>query len=312
MLFPIGRSVYNGLLISLKSNLSNPLPGIRHLNLIASYTLSRFDSEVADQDFVNNATDFNNPLNFYGPSALDRTSQLGVGAVIDFPAATRVALATHWDTAPAQTLLLPQSGLPGEIFYTDVTGDGTVGDVAPGTNVGAFGRSIKASDLNNYINMYNSKYAGQLTPAGQALVAAGLFTQAQLVSLGAVTPTLALAPNGNVGLSPLFTFDAHISWELHLDKVLHALPERVVLEPQISLFNVFNFHNYDPGGNFLSGVLGGFPGSANGTTKYDQPGCPADPTKCTGRTNSITPGSSSGVNWYAVPRQAEFGVKLSF
>ena len=31
-----------------------------------------------------------------------------------------------------------------------------------------------------------------------------------------------------------------------------------------------------------------------------------------GRSNLITPGSSSGVNWYAVPRQAECGVKLSF
>lgn len=312
MLFPIGRSVYNGLLVSLKSNLSNPLPGMRRLSLIASYTLSRFDSEVQDQDFVNNATDFNNPLSFYGPSALDRTHQVSVGAVMDLPAATRLALTTHWDTAPATTLLLPQSGLPGEIFYSDVTGDGTVGDVAPGTNVGAFGRSITAGNLNNYISMYNSKYAGQITPAGQALVAAGLFTQTQLVQLGAVTPTLQPAPPGNVGLSPLFTFDAHVSWEIHLAKVFHALPERVVLEPQIALFNVFNFHNYDPGGNLLSGVLGGFPGSVNGTTKYDQAGCPADQSKCTGRTNLITPGSSSGVNWYAVPRQAEFGVRLSF
>ncbi|HUI74934.1 MAG TPA: TonB-dependent receptor [Candidatus Acidoferrum sp.] len=312
MLFPIGRSVYNGLLVSLKSNLSNPLPGIRRLSLITSYTLSRFDSEVQDQDFVNNATDFNNPLSYFGPSALDRTHQVSVGAVMDLPAATRLALTTHWDTAPAQTLLLQQSGLPGEIFYTDITGDGTTGDVAPGTNVGAFGRSIKASDLNNYINMYNSKYAGQLTPAGQALVAAGLFTQAQLVSLGAVTPTLQLAPSGNVGLSPLFTFDAHISWEIHLAKMLHALPERVVLEPQIALYNVFNFHNYDPGGNLLSGVLGGLPGQVNGTTKYDQAGCPANVAACTGRTNLITPGSASGVNWYAVPRQAEFGVRLSF
>ena len=110
----------------------------------------------------------------------------------------------------------------------------------------------------------------------------------------------------------MFTFDAHISWEIKLNKLFHALPERVVLEPQIALFNVLNYQNFDPFGNELSGVLTGGVGSANGTTKHDQPGCPADQTKCTGRTNLITPGSSSGVNWYAVPRQAEFGVKLSF
>ncbi|HLZ93305.1 MAG TPA: TonB-dependent receptor [Candidatus Acidoferrum sp.] len=302
MLFPIGHSTYNGLLISLKSNLGNPFRGVKHLNLISSYTLSRFKSEAQDQDFVNNAIDFNNPLSFYGPSGLDRTHQVSVGAVMDLPLATRFALATHWDSAAPLTLTLPQSGNPGEIFLSDVTGDGTVGDVVPGSNVGSFGRSIKASNLNSFVSSYNSKSAGQLTPAGQALVAAGLFTSAQLTSLGAVTPTLALAPAGEVGVSPIFTFDAHVSWEIKLSKLFHALPERVILEPQIALFNVFNYQNHDPFGNELSGVLNGSIGSANGTTAHGP----------LGRSNLVTPGSASGVNWYAVPRQAEFGVKLSF
>jgi hypothetical protein len=309
---PIGRSVYNGLLVSVKSNLTNPLPGMKRLSLIASYTLSRFDSLAQDQDFVNNAIDFNNPLKFSGPSGLDRTHQVSVGAVMDLPYATRLAMTSHWDTAAPLTLFLPQSGNPGEIFLSDVTGDGTVGDPVPGSNVGAFGRSIKASDLNKFITSYNSTSAGQLTPAGQALVSAGLFTQAQLKALGGVTPTLALAPPGNVGVAPIFTFDAHVSWEIRMNKLFRGLPERVVLEPQIALFNVFNYQGHDPFGNELSGVLNGGVGSANGTTAHDQAGCPADTTKCTGRTNLITPGSSSGVNWYAVPRQAEFGVKLSF
>jgi hypothetical protein len=302
MLFPIGRSTYDGLLVSLKSNLGNPMRGVKHLNLIASYTLSRFDSQAQDQDFVNNAADFNNPLRFFGPSGLDRTHQVSVGAVMDLPGATRFALTTHWDTAAPLTLALPQSGNPGEIFLTDVTGDGTVGDPVPGSNTGSFGRSIKASQINTFINSYNSTAAGKLTPAGQALVSANLFTAAQLTSLGAVTPTLANAPVGEVGVAPIFTFDAHISWELRLNKVLHALPERVVLEPQIALFNVFNYQNHDPFGNELSGVLNGAIGSANGTTAHGP----------LGRSNLVTPGSSSGVNWYAVPRQAEFGVKLRF
>jgi len=302
------------MLVSLKSNLNNPLRGVRRLSLITSYTLSRYKATAVDTDFVNNATDFNNPLNFYGPSGVDRTHQLSVGAVADFPWATRLALTTHWATAGPVTLFLPQAGTPGEIFRTDITGDGTIGDVAPGTNVGSFGRSITAGTINKYINMYNGKFAGQLTPAGQALITAGLFSQSQLTALGAVTPTLALAPNGEVGNAPVFTFDAHVSWRLKLNKALHALPESVVLEPQIALFNVFNFQNYDPFGNTISGVLNGSVGSVNGTTRHDQPGCnlTTAPQLCTGRTNLITPGSSSGVNWYAVPRQAEFGVKLSF
>jgi len=302
MLFPVGRSTYDGLLVSLKSNLGNPMRGVRHLNLIASYTLSRFDAQAQDQDFVNNAVDFNNPLRFFGPSGLDRTHQVSVGAVMDLPGYTRFALTTHWDTAAPLTLTLPQSGNPGEIFLTDVTGDGTVGDPVPGSNVGSFGRSIKASQLNNFINSYNSTSAGKLTPAGQALVSANLFSAAQLTSLGAVTPTLALAPAGEVGVAPIFTFDAHVSWELRVNRVLHALPERVILEPEIALFNVFNYQNHDPFGNELSGVLNGAVGSANGTTAHGP----------LGRSNLVTPGSSSGVNWYAVPRQAEFGVKLKF
>jgi len=302
MLFPIGHSTYNGLLVSVKSHLANPFRGVRHLNLIASYTLSRFKSEAQDQDFVNNAIDFNNPLSFYGPTGLDRTHQVSVGAVMDLPLATRFALTTHWDSAAPLNLTLPQSGNPGEIFLSDVTGDGTVGDIVPGSNVGSFGRGITASNLNNFINSYNSTAAGKLTPAGQALVTAGLFTQGQLTSLGAVTPSLALAPAGEVGVSPIFTFDAHVSWEIRLSKLLHALPERVILEPQIALFNVFNYQNHDPFGNELSGVLTGSVGSANGTTAHGP----------LGRTNLVTPGSASGVNWYAVPRQAEFGVKLSF
>ena len=302
MLFPIGHSVYNGLLVSVKSHLSDPFRGVKHLNLIASYALSRFKSEAQDQDFVNNAIDFSNPLKFYGPSGLDRTHQVSVGTVMDLPMATRFALTTHWNSAAPLNLTLPQSGNPGEIFLSDVTGDGTVGDIVPGSNVGAFGRSIKASNLNNFINSYNSAAAGKLTPAGQALVTAGLFTQPQLTSLGAVTPNLALAPSGEVGVAPIFTFDAHVSWEIRLSKLLHALPERVILEPQIALFNVFNYQNHDPFGSELSGVLNGAIGSANGTTAHGP----------LGRSSLVTPGSSSGVNWYAVPRQAEFGVKLSF
>lgn len=300
MLFPIGRSIYNGLLTSVKSNIDHPLPSVRRMSLIASYTLSRYKGMTQDADFVNNAFDFNNPTQFYGPEAADRTHQVSVGAVMDFPWATRLGLTTHWSTAAPINLLLPQSGGPGEIFLTDITGDGTVGDIAPGTNLGSFGRGITASNLNSYISMYNSKFAGQLTPAGQALVTAGLFTQTQLTALGAVTPTLTPAPAGQIGNAPIFTFDAHLSWELKLSKLYRAIPERVVLEPEVALFNVFNFHNYYPFGNALSGVLNGLPGSVNDTTISQRSGA------------LVTPGSSSGVNWYAVPRQAEFGVKLTF
>jgi len=323
MLFPIGRSVYNGMLVSLKTNLTNPLPAMHSLNLTVSYALSRFKSQAADQDFINNATDFDNPNRFFGPSGLDRTHNLSAGAVMDLPWATRIGMSAHWATAPPRTLTLPNSGAPGEIFRSDVTGDGTLGDVLPGTNVGAFGRDVKTSNLNSVINAYNSTQAGQLTPAGQALVSAGLFTAAQLgvgdascldpnatfhTSLCAVSPKLALAPAGQVGVSPLFTSDIYVAWELRPSKLFHGLSERVVVEPQIALFNIFNFQNFDPGGNILSGVVQAVcsptpdclgTGTVNTTTRAE-------------RSNLVSPGSASGVNWFGVPRQWQFGVKLTF
>ncbi len=329
MLMPIGRSVYNALQVSLKSNLDHPLPGIHRLSLLSSYALSRFKSQAADQDFINNSTDFDKPNKFFGPNGLDRTHIVGVGATMDLPGATRLSMSSHWATAGALTLLLPNSGSPGEIFRSDVTGDGTVGDVLPGTNIGSFDRTIKPGQLNNLITSYNGNGSGQLTPAGQALVSANLFTQAQLVALGAVTPHVCLAPpiqdpapgcpirtgpGHQIGLSPRFTADITVSWRLHPSKVFHGLAERVVVEPQIALFNVFNFQNWDPGGNTMSGVLSGTVGSVNGTTAHDQPGCDPvnNPGPCTGRTNLVAPGSASGVNWYGVPRQWQFGVKLTF
>jgi hypothetical protein len=142
-------------------------------------------------------------------------------------------------------------------------------------------------------------------------VGAGLFTQAQLTALGAIPQPIALAPPGQVGLDSFFTFDLRLGWALHPNKVIHVLPERVLIEPQIQFYNLFNRQNYDSPSNPLSGVLSGAPGSINGTTAYDQPGCsPTNPAPCTGRTNLTSLGS--GVFALGAPRQIEWGIKVSF
>jgi len=50
MLFPMGRSVYNGLDLKLVSNVDRPIMGIKRLNYQIAYSLSRFDSSAQDQD----------------------------------------------------------------------------------------------------------------------------------------------------------------------------------------------------------------------------------------------------------------------
>jgi hypothetical protein len=208
------------------------------------------------------------------------------------PHGFQASFITHIDTALPLTLTLPSGGAtaPAQIFQNDVTGDGTVGDVLPGTNVGSFGRSIKVGQLDQVISTYNANDAGKLTPAGQALVSAGLFTQAQLQALGAATPTLPLAPAGEVALSP------YIDTDLTLGYVFHA-GERVSFEPTVAVYNLFNYANYDAPGNTLSGVLNGLAGSVDGTT-------PAL------RTNRTLFGS--GVYAFGGPRTFEWGLKINF
>ncbi len=300
MLFPIGRSVYNGLAISFRQDAQHPLPHVNHMNLQASYTLSRFKSLVADQDFINGATDNNNINHYFGPNALDRTQQFSAGAVFDLPHALSLSMIAHVDSSLPVTLTVPpgpqREPSGAQIFQSDLTGDGTTGDVLPGTNIGSFGRDVTPGNINAVISQYNSSVAGQLTPAGQALVNAGLFTGDQLKALGAVAPTLALAPPGQVGVGSLFTIDLRLSWALRLG-------EHVRLVPSVAVFNLTNSQNYDFANNILSGILQAAPppgaavpsGSANSTT-YPQ------------RTTRVTLGS--GVYALGAPRVFEWGAQI--
>ncbi len=295
MLSSIGRSVYNALLITFRQDVQSPFRGVRNLNLQASYTLSRFDSQLTDPDFQFGAStsfvNFRNPSANYGPNGLDRTDQFSFGGVMSLPWNFNVSLIGHFNTALPQTLSVPASGQPGEIFRTDFNGDGTTGDILPGTNIGSFGRSVKVGDLNHVISTYNNTVAGHLTPAGQALVSAGLFSQAQLVSLGAVSPQLSLAPPGQVGLDSYKTLDARISWSKRIGE------SRFTVEPSVGIFNLFNLANFDNPNDPLSGVLNGEVGAVNGTTSAV-------------RANRY--GLGSGVFTAGAPRVFEWAMKFGF
>src|SRR5271157_119773 len=298
MLQPIGHSIYNGLDVSLKQRVSKPMPGVKAANLQVSYSLSRINSMVTDQDFGGAVVDWDNYNHFIGPNALDRTNQFSFGGVADLGKGVRLSLIAHADSSLPLTLTLPpgaqREASSGQIFQSDITGDGTTGDVLPGTNIGSFGRSVTPSNINNYINSYNSKYGGQLTPAGQALVSANLFSASQLQQLGAVAPTLALAPAGEVGMGGLFTADLGLTYVFHIR-------ESITVEPSLTIYNVTNSQNFDQGNVLLSGSLqaAGAPaaGSANSTT-YGE------------RTTHVTLGS--GVYGLGGPRVLEWGLKFTF
>jgi len=291
MLFPNGRSVYNGLLVSLKQRRTNLLKFVPGATLQVSYALSRFSSMAGDQDFINNATDFANPNRFFGPASFDRTHQFSFGTVFTLPKGLQVSFIGHFDSPLPTTLFMEDLARPGEIFHTDVTGDGTTGDILPGQNIGSFMRGVSPSGLNGVITAYNGSQAGKITPAGQALITAGLFTQQQLISLGAVTDTVSLAPKGEVGNDWLRIFDAKFAYPI-------KIRERLTIESSIGLYNMFNFANFGISpGNRLSGILSGSAGSVNGTTYNDQ---------------GNRAGLGSGVFQSGAPRQIEFGLRFVF
>ena len=342
---PIGRSLYNAMDIKLTKNSTNPLPGIKYLNGQVSYTLSRFKycgssnglaspgtPENQDQDFIDAALDNRSPCRFYGPTLLDRTDQLNFGGYADVPGGFRLGLVGHIWSPLAITPLLNDpgsSGAPGAIFVSDFTGDGTVDDPLPlgqtdptcgsyggscnyklaGT--GAFGRSLSPKGLTRAVNAYNGVIANNtVTPAGQALINAGLITESQLIALGATPSTITYVdpsdPTGatlipgviprEVGPSWMKTVDLQISWVGHVG-------ERLTIEPSVGFFNVFNFRNWDASGNTLSGALSGAGGSINGTFGNGVNGIGT-------RTNAI--GTGTGVFSLGAPRAIEWGLKFTF
>jgi Carboxypeptidase regulatory-like domain len=303
MLFPIGRSVYNGLQMSFKDDVHNPVRGIKYMNLQVSYSFSRYVASARDSDFINFPTDYARPLAALGPTGLDRTHQLSFGGVMDLSANFRVSLIGHFDSPLASNVTLPVTGNGGGIFQTDITGDGTgdgsfpsnggLGDLLPGTKIGSFGRDFGVGGLNQLINRFNTTLVGTATPAGQALINANLFNLGQLQSLQAVIGPgpIQLAPQGAVGQAWLRTFDLGLNWG-------YKIKERVELRPGVTFYNLFNFANFDgPAAPFTS-VLNGGPGSPNGTTS-PQPA-------------SLRLGLGSGVNALGAPRVVEFELKLIF
>jgi hypothetical protein len=298
--FPEGRSVYNGMDLVLKQQTSHFfVPGVKQANFQASYSLSRYVSQVSDSDFVNTATDYNNPDRFTGPNALDRKNQFSFGGTFDLPWFFQLGVIGHfYSPLPQSAVFSPSAGGPAAVLLTDVTGDGTVGDPVPGTQIGDFGRSFGVSGLQNVISNYNANDAGKATPAGNALIKAGVFTLADLQSFGGVMQPLANTVPGATGLGWLKTFDTSISWR-------YKVMERFTIEPRVGIFNTFNFANFDLPGNTQSGFLS-FASAGPTQGPLTIGGTPYN----FNRTNRA--GLQSGTNALGAMRAIEWGLKLSF
>ncbi|MDQ2832318.1 MAG: carboxypeptidase regulatory-like domain-containing protein [Acidobacteriota bacterium] len=310
-LLPVGRSGYDALQAVLRQQKAHPAPGIMSSNLQISYSFSRIVSTanpafnngntgVGDQFFSSPSYDYDNPTQYMGRNGLDHTHEVSFGGSATLKYGPQVGIIGHFYSAAAADLYLDNTGTTGGaaagIFQSDVTGDGTIGDIVPGTNPGAYMHQYKGTNLNNLINQYNATQAGQLTPAGQALVSAGLFSQGQLVALNATQLPIAQAQAHAPENAFYRTLDVNISYPLRLSRVREGLS----IVPGIAFYNVGNFSNFV---NYTDGTLanvfnGGSSGQLNGPNSFSD------------HSNRLQRGS--GTSDIGGPRSAEFQLKLNF
>jgi hypothetical protein len=313
MYFPSGRSEYQAIQLSFKtSSTINPARRVRRFDVAVDYSFSRYrtnivgpDGSGGDYSILTVAQDYNRPhLGHFGSSGLDRTHQLAFSTTADLPHRLKLSMIAHLASPLPLSVSIPQQdggGVAGEIFRSDVTGDGTVGDLLPNTSIGSTGK-YSTSNLTKAISAYNQSFAGKLTPAGQDLVNSALFTAQQLVSLGAFSPLVQPLPGHFAEATWLKTMDMRLTWPFHVN-------ERLKIEPLVSIFNIFNWANFGGPGNQLSGILDGAPGtSLNNSSSAGQ--CGNSTTYCNTRQDRILPGSGTYGN--ATPRQMEFGVRFTF
>ncbi len=308
-ILPVGRSGYDALQIVVRQQVAHPAPGIVSANFQASYSLSEVVNPIkatnsGDEFFAASPYDYDNPNLYLGRSNLDHSNELSFGGAIQVKYGVEIGVIGHFFSAAPTSLVLDNtSGAPGEIFRTDVDGDGQTGDLIPGTNPGFYGHQVKGAGLNQLINGYNAKSAGQATPAGQALINAGLINGTDLATLGAVQVPIATAPTTPINNPAFRAFDASVGYPITLKK----LHEGMSLEPKVALYNVANLSNFNQSG--LTGVLANI-NTANGTvgTVNSFLNGPNNESVY----NGIRTQRGSGTFAQGSPRTTEFQLKLNF
>jgi hypothetical protein len=135
-----GRATYTGLLVRAEKRLS------KGFQFLGSWAYSR---NIGTSDSVANGFNLHNWLENRGPLPTDFTHILnlsGVGRVRQFD----LGFNFFYSSPP------PFSAYVGGI---DFNGDGTTGDLLPGSTVNAFNRGMDAADLARLVDRFNQTYA---------------------------------------------------------------------------------------------------------------------------------------------------------
>ena len=136
----IGSATYQGLLVRVDKRFSHGF------QFLASYAYSSNVGDNFDPGFNND-----NPLNNRGPRDRDVRHILSLSGVAELPKRFRVGFFVSYIAKP------PFSTYLGDL---DLNGDGTTGDLLPGTRVNQFNRGFGKNDLRRLVNEFNTTYAG--------------------------------------------------------------------------------------------------------------------------------------------------------
>ena len=300
-ILPVGKSGYDALQIVMQEQKAHPLPGIVSSNMQVSYNFSRIITTATSSDqFFAGAGAYNqdNVTEYMGRNGLDRTQQLSLGGSLTVKYGVMVGLTGHFYSAPPSTLTLPTTTGAGQIFKTDVDGDGTTGDLVPGTNPGAYMHEIRGSGLNNLISQYNATQAGTLTPAGKALASAGLISASQLTALGATQIPLGNAAPANPLKNAAFRgMDVNVAYPIRLSKFREGLS----IVPGVAMYNVFNMSNFGAFGTLTTAADAGSASDGTLSGANNQ-----------GNLEINRTGRGTGTFDAGGPRSTEFNLKVNF
>ena len=201
MYFPSGRSLYTGFQLAYHTvGADNPARRVRRLETSIYYTFSKYKSNIAEPNgsggdycSLNVAENYDRPhRGYWGDSGLGRSSQLTLNPTLDFQHGLRLSWMAQLASPLPLTASVPQQnggGVAGEIFRSDQTGDGTVGDLLPATYIGSTVPLYEPPVIQGHVDQ-NVQPASvvtaaitNITQATQAVVtAANSFTVGQLVS----------------------------------------------------------------------------------------------------------------------------------
>ena len=207
----IGSAKYEGLLVRAEKRFS------RGWQFLGSYAYS---SNVGS-NFGNGFNNDDPPAN-YGPLDRDIRHILNLSSLVQLPLRFQLASVVVYNSTP------PFSAFLGPL---DLNGDGTAGDLLPGTKVNQFNRGLGKDDLRRLVALFNQVYAGKKDAQGRTI------------------PSIALPPDFNFGHSFL-THDLRLSRVFLFSERWRA----TVIGEVFNLFNLANLSGYS--GNLLGAGFG--------------------------------------------------------